>query len=203
MHLYVDTPRRERSQRRGGRSALVAAMRMRFEEAGVWTLMRKQIAVADYAPGDPLRIDCGYRFNGDARMFQAISLESDVDDAKVLAFSAGGLIAGVKEMEKAKLELTAIVEPIRDPTGQEPDEDRTLRYEYAKAIMKKHEIRMLTSSDLPGVAREGAPGAWCLERCNNRQHERLSDRWRGHGKQERLRGAAALPGTVTGVRHPS
>lgn len=152
MHLYVDTPRRERSQRRGGRSALVAAMRMRFEEAGVWTLMRKQIAVADYAPGDPLRIDCGYRFNGDARMFQAISLESDVDDAKVLAFSAGGLIAGVKEMEKAKLELTAIVEPIRDPTGQEPDEDRTLRYEYAKAIMKKHEIRMLTSSDLPGVA---------------------------------------------------
>ena len=55
-------------------------------------------------------------------------------------------------MEKAKLELTAIVEPIRDPTRVDADEDRTLRYEYAKAIMKKHEIRMLTSSDLPGVA---------------------------------------------------
>ena len=101
MHLYVDTPRRERSQRRGGRSALVAAMRMRFEEAGVWTLMRKQIAVADYTPGDPLRIDCGYRSNGVVRMFQAISLESDADDAKLLAFSAGGLTAGVKKMEKA------------------------------------------------------------------------------------------------------
>ena len=133
MRLYVDTPRRERSQRRGGRSALVAVMRMRFEEAGVWTLMRKQIAAADYTrPGDPLRIDCGYRFNGDARMFQAISLESDVDDAKVLAFSAAGLIAGVKKMEKAKLELTAIIGPIRDRTGEEPDEDRTLRYEYAQ-----------------------------------------------------------------------
>jgi hypothetical protein len=152
MRLYVDTPRRERSQRRGGRSALVAVMRMRFEEAGVWALMRKQIAAADYAPGDPLRIDCGYRFNGDARMFQAISLESDVDDAKVLAFSAAGLIAGVKKMEKAKLELTAIIGPIRDRTGEEPDEDRTLRYEYARAIMEKHLIRVLTSSDLPGVA---------------------------------------------------
>src|SRR5271156_758158 len=43
MRLYVDTPRRERIQRRSGRSALVAIMRTRFEEAGVWTLMRKQI----------------------------------------------------------------------------------------------------------------------------------------------------------------
>ena len=65
MRLYVDTPRRERSQRRSGRSALLAAMRTRFEEAGVWTLMRKQIAAANYTkPGDPLRIDCGYRPTG-------------------------------------------------------------------------------------------------------------------------------------------
>ena len=85
-------------------------------------------------------------------MFQAISLESDVDDAKLLAFSAGGLIAGVKEMEKAKLELTAIVEPIRDPAGDEPDEERIVRYRYADETMEEHEIRMLTSSDLPRVA---------------------------------------------------
>ena len=44
MRLYVDNPRRERSQRRGGRAAVQAAMRKSFEEAGVWTLMRKQIA---------------------------------------------------------------------------------------------------------------------------------------------------------------
>ena len=76
--------------------------------------MRKQIAAADYTrPGDPLRIDCGYRPNGVLRMFQAISLETDADDAKLLAFSALGLIAGVKRVEDADLELTAIVEPIR------------------------------------------------------------------------------------------
>ncbi len=51
--------------------------------------------------------------NGLVRMFQAVSLEADADDAKLLAFSAGSLIEGVKRIENAKLELTAIVEPIR------------------------------------------------------------------------------------------
>ncbi len=94
-------------------------MRMQFESAGVWTLMRKQIAAANYTkPGDPLRIDCGYRPNGVVRMFQAVSLEADSDAAKLLAFSARGLREGVDRVEKAVLELTAIVEPIREPAGE-------------------------------------------------------------------------------------
>ena len=153
MRLYVDSQRRERSQRRSGRTALVAAMRMRFEEAGVWTMMRKQIAAADYTkPGDPLRIDCGYRPNGVVRMFQAVSLESDADDAKLLAFTARGLKDGVKRVENAELELTAVVEPIRDPVGDEPDEERIVQYRYAVETMEEHAIRVLTSSDLSRVA---------------------------------------------------
>jgi hypothetical protein len=153
MRLYVDTPRRERTQRRSGRSALHAAMRTRFEEAGVWTLMRKQIAAATYTKaGDPLRIDCGYRPNGVVRMFQAISLESDADDAKLLAFSAFSLIAGVKRVDKADLELTAIVEPIRQAEGDEPSEDRIAQYRFGVEIMEEHTIRVLTSSDLPRIA---------------------------------------------------
>ena len=153
MRRYVDTPRRERSQRRSGRTALHAAMRTRFEEAGVWTLMRKQIAAAPYTkPGDPLRIDCGYRPNGVVRMFQAVSLESDADDAKLLAFSAFSLIAGVKRVDQADLELTAIVEPIRQTEGDEPDEDRIAQYRFGVEIMEEHTIRVLTSSDLPRVA---------------------------------------------------
>jgi Protein of unknown function (DUF3037) len=153
MRLYVDPPRRERSQRRSGRGALVTAMRMRFEEAGVWTLMRKQIAAADYTKrGDPLRIDCGYRFNGTVRMFQAVSLDADADAVKALAFSAPELRKGVERLEEAKLQLTAIVEPIREPAGDELDEDRIARYDYARETMEDYDIRMLTSSDLPRVA---------------------------------------------------
>ena len=156
MRLYVDTPRRERSQRRSGRSALLAIMRTRFEEAGVWTLMRKQIAAADYTrPGDPLRIDCGYRPNGVVRMFQAISLETDADDAKLLAFSALSLTGRVKRGEDAELELTAIVEPIRhgrtERRGTERRPHRAVPICASKS-WRSMPIRVLTSSDLPRIA---------------------------------------------------
>ena len=152
MGLYVDSPRRERIQRRGGRATLLATMRSRFEEAGVWKLMRKQIAVAAYTkPGDPLRIDCGYRPNGLLRMFQAISLETDADDAKLLAFSALGLIDGVKRVEHAELELTAIVEPIRQGESEDLSGDRIAQYGFAVEIMQEHTIRVMTSSDLPRI----------------------------------------------------
>jgi hypothetical protein len=154
--LYVDSPRRERSQRRGGRAALLAAMRRHFEEAGVWNLMRKQIAAAPYTkPGDPLRIDCGYRSNGDLQMFQAISLETDADDAKGLAFSAPGLIEGVARVEQAKLKLTAIVEPLRkgESESENLSEERIAQYQFAVKIMEEGErIRVMTSSFLPGIA---------------------------------------------------
>ncbi len=153
MRLYIDTPRRERSLRRGGRTALVAAMRTRFEEAGVWALMRKQIAAADYTrAGDPLRIDCGYR-NGVVKMFQAISLESNADDARLLAFAAPRLRAGVQREEHADLLLTAIIEPIAWPAGdREPDEERSLLYDYARATMQENDIRVMTTTDLPQLA---------------------------------------------------
>jgi Protein of unknown function (DUF3037) len=153
MRLYVDSPRRERSQRRGGRAAVQAAMRKSFEEAGVWTLMRKQIPAANYTrPGDPLRIDCGYR-NGVLKMFQAISLESNADDAKLLAFAAPRLKEGAERVEKCKLLLTAIIEPIGWPEGDgEPSEERSKLYDYARETMKENTIRVMTTSDLPQLA---------------------------------------------------
>ncbi len=52
MRLYVDTPRRER--RRSGAAAAPPCMPPcghTFEEAGVWALMRKQIAAAELHQG--------------------------------------------------------------------------------------------------------------------------------------------------------
>src|SRR5215469_7894143 len=112
MRMYVDAPKRERVSRLSGRAAIQGAMRDEFERAQVWNLMRKQIRAADYTrPGDPLRIDAGYRPNGVIRMFHAVSLDPGVEMAKVLAFSSASLRAGVERVEKAQLQLTAIVEP--------------------------------------------------------------------------------------------
>ena len=62
MRLYIDPPPRERVPRSSGRAAIQAKMRTEFERAGVWDLLRKRIAASEYTrPGDPLRIDMGYR----------------------------------------------------------------------------------------------------------------------------------------------
>ncbi len=103
MQLYVELPPRARVPRLSGRAAIQARMRGEFERTGVWDLLRKRIAASDYTrPGDPLRIDVGYRPNGIIRMFHAVSLEPGVEMAKVLAFSAAGLRAGVERVEKAE-----------------------------------------------------------------------------------------------------
>jgi hypothetical protein len=65
MRMYVEPPKRERVSRLSGRAAIQAQMRTEFERAGVWDLLRKRIAAAQYTrAGDPLRIDCGYRVSG-------------------------------------------------------------------------------------------------------------------------------------------
>src|SRR5580698_382434 len=118
MRMYVEPQKRERVSKLSGRAAIQARMRTEFERAGVWDLLRKRIAASEYTRlGDPLRIDLGYRPNGVIRMFQAVSLEPGVEMAKVLAFSEPSLRAGVERVEKASLELTAVVEPIRQGPG--------------------------------------------------------------------------------------
>ncbi len=153
MKLYVDPSPRERLPRLSGRAAIQARMRTEFERAGVWELLRKRIAASEYTrPGDPLRIDVGYRPNGLIRMFHAVSLEPGVEMAKVLAFSAAGLRAGVERVEKASLELTAIIEPAAKlgAAGEEPD--RMEMYRFGVETMEEHQIRVLTTSDLGRVA---------------------------------------------------
>ena len=153
MRLYVEPPPRERMPRLAGRAAIQSKMRGEFERAGVWDLLRKKIAASEYTrPGDPLRIDVGYRPNGIIRMFHAVSLEPGVEMAKVLAFSAAGLRAGVERVEKAELELTAVIEPAArlGATGEEPE--RLAMYRFGVETMEEHRIRVLTTSDLGRVA---------------------------------------------------
>ena len=153
MRLYVDPPPRERVPRLSGRAAIQARMRAEFERAGVWDLMRKRIVASDYTrPGDPLKIDAAYRPNGLIRMFHAVSLEPGVEMAKVLAFSASGLRTGVERVERAQLELTAVIEPAArvGATGEQPD--RLEMYRFGVETMEEHQIRVLTTSDLGRVA---------------------------------------------------
>jgi len=157
MRLYVDPPPRGRQPRLSGRAAIHARMRAEFERAGVWDLLRKRIAASEYTrPGDPLRIDLGYRPDGIIKMFHAVSLDAGIgagiESAKVLAFSAPSLRAGVERVEKAGLELTAIVEPAAKLGATDDDPERLAMYRFGVETMEEYAIRVLTTSDLNRVA---------------------------------------------------
>jgi hypothetical protein len=151
MKMYVEPLKLKTERKRTGRAAIAGAMRTEFERAGVWGLMRKRIAASLYTgPGDPMKIDCGYRPNGVIRMFQAVSLEGDVEAAKGLAYSAPQLIEGVHRVEAARLELTAIVEPLRAVSDTE--DEAMERYRFGVEAMERQEIRVVTMNDLARVA---------------------------------------------------
>ncbi len=153
MRLYVDPPPREKLPRLSGRAAIQARMRAEFEHAGVWDLLRKRVPASDYTrPGDPLRIDLAYRPNGVIRMLHAVSLEPGVEMAKVLAFSAAALHAGVERVERAGLQLTAIVEPAAKLAATEEEPERLAMYRFGVETMEEHRIRVLTTADLGRVA---------------------------------------------------
>ncbi|MFZ0306303.1 MAG: DUF3037 domain-containing protein [Terracidiphilus sp.] len=153
MRLYVDPPPREKLPRLAGRAAIQQRMRTEFEHAGVWDLLRKRITASDYTrPGDPLRIDLGYRPNGIIRMFHAVSLEPGVEMAKVLAFSAPALRVGVERVEKTELELTAIIEPAQKLGATDEQPERLALYRFGVETMEEHQIRVLTTSDMGRVA---------------------------------------------------
>jgi hypothetical protein len=155
MQLYVEPIKVKRETRRTGRAAIAARMRTEFERAGVWPLMRKRIAASTYTmPGDPMKLDCGYRPNGVIRIFHAVSLEGDTEAAKVLAWSAPRLREGIRRVESADLDLAAVVEPLSTVAGEpaEPATEDAERYQFGVATMEAQQIRVLTTADLARAA---------------------------------------------------
>ncbi len=158
MKMYVEPLKVKVERKRTGRAAIAGSMRSEFERAGVWRLMRKRIAASAYTrSGDPMRIDCGYRvverlagLSGVIRMFQAVSLEGDVEAAKGLAYSAPQLREGVERVEAARLELTAVVEPLRAVSDAE--DEAMERYRFGVEAMEREAIRVVTLSDLARMA---------------------------------------------------
>jgi hypothetical protein len=90
-------------------------------------------------------------------MFHAVSLDGDVEAAKVLAYSAPRLRDGVLRVESARLELTAVVEPLRAvtegaATEADADTESAQRYRFGVDAMEMQEIRVLTINDLARAA---------------------------------------------------
>ena len=148
--LYLERPRRRQQAREpSGRVAIVARMRSEFEAAGVWPLMQEKIPVSRYTrSGDPLKIDCGYSPNGTVKLFHAVTLSSDVNAAKVLAFSFPQLAQGIRKAENKQAMLTAVVE------DNLPTDDESVS--FARETLEQNAIRIAPVSMMPQIARDAA-----------------------------------------------
>jgi hypothetical protein len=143
--LYLEAAKVGGKREGSGRQRILGRMRDAFEQAGVWAMMRKQIAVAEYThKGDPLKIDCAYRPNGEIKMFQAVSLETDVDAAKVLAFSYPKIVEGIAKKEKASAVLTAVIEDDLDRKDE--------AVLFALATLEQSRIRVEAAGEMAGIA---------------------------------------------------
>ncbi len=144
LGMYCETERRGR-RALSGRQVIYNAIRSSFEEAGVWNWMRTKIPVAQYtSSGDPLKLDCGYGANGTVHLFHAVSLTTDVDSAKALAFSYPRIVDGIVRMESARTTLTAIVEDGLDHHEQS--------ISYGLRVLTESSISVEPMAMLPSIA---------------------------------------------------
>jgi hypothetical protein len=148
--LYLERPRRRQQTREpSARVAIVARMRSEFEAAGVWPLMQEKIPVSRYTrSGDPLKIDCGYSPNGTVKLFHAVTLNTDVNAAKVLAFSFPQLAQGIRKAENKQAFLTAIVE------DDLPSDDEAVT--FARETLEQNAIHIAPVSAMAAIAKQAA-----------------------------------------------
>jgi Protein of unknown function (DUF3037) len=128
-----------------GRRAIFNVMRGAFEQAGVWELMWKDIAVAKYSDsGDPLKIDCAYRPGDVIQMFHAVSLATDLNAAKVLAFSYQNFREPMALAENANPNLYAVIEDGLD--WKDPG------VAFALEALDRYGIDVATAGQMPQIA---------------------------------------------------
>lgn len=130
-----------------GRKRIVRKIQNAFEAVGIWDMVFKNVPVTDYTyPGDPLKIDVSYRLKDAVKMLQAVSLQSNIDSAKALAFSYPQLVVGIHGKERVKGELIAIVEDDLDHNRPE--------IMYALQTMERADINVTIASELEIIAKQ-------------------------------------------------
>lgn len=138
--------RGERVQQRTGRVAIVNTMKEAFTEAGVLELMQRDLDVVKYTgPGDPFRIDFGYRVGNAVKMFHAVSVAANVDQALALAYRYSRVEAGMRQ-EQLQASLTAVVDE-----GMALQEEKT---RFAIGMLEQNSVRVRTVGEMAEIAGE-------------------------------------------------
>jgi hypothetical protein len=119
------------------RSAIRARTNQVFRGTGIWPRLERRLRVDEFTyPGDPLRLDYGYRRNGTRGFVQALSLSREPGQAKVLAFTAEAIRRKV-----AHTEFIAVTET-------EPHPRENARHRFILGLLETREISVVPLSRL-------------------------------------------------------
>jgi hypothetical protein len=145
MYL-VPMERGERTQQRSGRVAIVSTMKEAFAKAGVLDFMQRDLDVVKYTGvGDPFRIDFGYRVGNAVKMFQAVSVAANVDQALALAYRYSRIYGGMRQ-EQLQASLTAVVDQ-----GMALQEEKT---RFAIGMLEQNSVRVRMAGEMAEIAGE-------------------------------------------------
>ncbi len=135
-----------RLQPHPSRMAIVSTIREAFARAGVLELMQKDLDVVKYTgPGDPFRIDFGYRVENMVKMFHAVSVASNVDPSLALLYRYSRVASGMRQ-EQLHASLTAVVDQ-----GMAMQEEKT---RFAIGMLEQNSVRVRTVGELAEIASE-------------------------------------------------
>jgi hypothetical protein len=127
--LYADHVAPQRAAGRVGAPGSRATMRSYcsqvFRQARLWDRLEKSFRVEEFTfPGDPMRIDYGYRRNGTRGFVHTLSVARSPNDCKVLAYTAEHITA----KSSLKTEFAAVTDvPLDAGDGRHRYVSATLR----------------------------------------------------------------------------
>jgi chorismate mutase len=128
------------------RVAIVNAMKDAFADAGVLELMQRDMDLSKYTwAGDPGRIDFGYRVGSAVRMFHAVSVATNVDQALALAYRYSRVDEGMRR-EQLQASLTAVVD------GDIALQDERKR--FATEMLAENSVRVRRVGEMAEIAGE-------------------------------------------------
>ena len=132
--------------RRGGivestREWIRARLRDAFYRRGIFGKLERGVRVEQFTqPGDPMRIDYAYRYNGTRGYLHPVALSRDPGPAKVLAYTAEQI------RRQVKAEFTAITEIEPDPGNR--------RHEFVSRLFEAQAISIVPLNRIDRFAEE-------------------------------------------------
>jgi DUF3037 family protein len=139
-----------RGPHRTGRMAIVSAMQEAFANVGVIELMQSNLNMAKYTgDGDPFRIDFGYRVGNAVKLFHAVSVAANVDQALALVYRYSRIDAGMRQ-ERLQASLTAVVD--RGIGQQISLQEQKAR--FAIGMLRENSVRVRAVAETAEIASE-------------------------------------------------